>query len=137
MLKNGVYFSTKELRQLGTKKHDLLAEYDKNQRDIVESAMEMAATYVPVLEKTSLIIAELDVLSSLSHVAAYAPHGYCKPEMTDSEEDGLGIEVNYISFSLNVLTHSPSLTFYFCSKCALGITVTRSASHVRRITREC
>jgi len=59
----------------------------------VTHSMEMAVTYVPLLEKASLIIAELDVLASLAHVAAFSPHGYCKPVMTDSEEDGVGIEL--------------------------------------------
>lgn len=89
-----MYFSTKALRQLGTKKQDLLVEYDKHQREIVVHSMEMAVTYIPLLEKASLIIAELDVLASLAHVAAFSPHGYCKPVMTDSEDDGVGIEVN-------------------------------------------
>jgi len=93
LLKNGVYFSTKALRQLGTKKQDLLVEYDKHQREIVVHSMEMAVTYIPLLEKASLIIAELDVLASLAHVAAFSPHGYCKPVMTDSEDDGVGIEL--------------------------------------------
>jgi len=93
LLKNGVYFSTKELRQLGTKKHDLLAEYDKHQRGIVKNAMSVAITYIPVLERASEIIAEVDVLASLAHAAAFNPHGYCRPEMTDGEEDGLGIEL--------------------------------------------
>jgi len=94
LLKNGVYFSTKELRQLATKKQDLLAEYDKFQRQIVVDAMKIASTYVPVLERVSSLVSQLDVLCSLAHVAAYSPTGYCKPTMTDGEEDGLGIEVS-------------------------------------------
>uniref|UniRef100_A0A7S3VA85 DNA mismatch repair proteins mutS family domain-containing protein n=1 Tax=Chaetoceros debilis TaxID=122233 RepID=A0A7S3VA85_9STRA len=91
LLKNGVYFSTKELRELGSKKHDLLLEYDKNQREIVQNAMGVAVTYIPVLERASELIAEIDVLASLANVAAFNPHGYCCPEITDSEEDGAGI----------------------------------------------
>ena len=93
LLKNGVYFSTKELRQLGTKKHDLLAEYEKNQREIVQNAMGVAVSYIPVLERASELIAELDVLASLAHVAAFSPHGYCRPDITDNEDDGTGIEL--------------------------------------------
>lgn len=81
------------LRELGSKKHDLLVEYDKHQRGIVENAMSVAATYVPVLERTSEIMSELDVLASLAHVAAFSPHGYCRPEMTDGDDEGLGIEL--------------------------------------------
>ena len=92
-LKNGVYFSTTELRQLGTKKQDLMEEYDKHQRQIVVQAMQVSATFVPVLERASVLVAELDVLASLAYVAAYSPTPYVRPEMTDGEEDGLGIEV--------------------------------------------
>jgi len=93
LLKNGVYFSTKELRQLGQRKHDLLEEYYKHQRQIVQNAMDVAMSYVPVLERASEIISELDVLASLAHVAAFSPHGYCQPEITDSDCDGFGIEL--------------------------------------------
>ena len=93
LLKNGVYFSNKELLQLGTKKHDLLVEYEKSQREIVQNAMTVAVTYVPVLERASELVAEIDVLASLAHVAAFSPHGYCCPEMTDTENDGYGIEL--------------------------------------------
>mmetsp|Transcript_7713 Transcript_7713/g.11036 ORF Transcript_7713/g.11036 Transcript_7713/m.11036 type:complete len:922 (-) Transcript_7713:55-2820(-) len=92
-LKNGVYFSTTELRQLGTKKQDLMEEYDKHQRQIVVQAMQVSATFVPVLERASVLVAELDVLASLAYVAAYSPTPYVRPEMTDGEEDGLGIEL--------------------------------------------
>ncbi len=86
ILKSGVFFSNKELQQLGSRKHDLLLEYEKNQRDVVKNAMNVAVTYIPVLERASELIAELDVLASLAHVAAFSPHGYCRPEMTDYED---------------------------------------------------
>jgi len=94
ILKNGVYFSTRELEQLGTKKKDLMAEYEEKQRDIVNKCMEVASTFVPVLERCSVLLAELDVIASFAHVAAYSSNGYCRPEMTDGEADGLGIEVS-------------------------------------------
>ena len=90
-----MYFSTKELEQLGTKKKDLMMEYEEKQRDIVCKAMVVAASYVPVLERASMTLSELDVLASFAYVAAYSSNGYCRPEMTDGEEDGLGIEVSY------------------------------------------
>ncbi|KAL7518386.1 hypothetical protein ACHAWX_003220 [Stephanocyclus meneghinianus] len=93
LLKNGVYFSTKALEQLGTKKKDLTVEYQQKQRDIVQQVMSVAATYAPVLERAGAVLSELDVLASLAFVAAYSRDGYCRPVMTDGEEDGLGIEV--------------------------------------------
>jgi len=96
LLKNGVYFSTKELRNLGTEKQNVLTEYHKRQKSIVNNAMNVAATFVPLLEKASQVLGELDVLASFAHVAAYncAGGGYCRPVMTDGNEDGMGITVS-------------------------------------------
>lgn len=93
LLKNGVYFSTKELRELSVKKQDLIAEYDRHQKQVVQDAMKVAATYQGPLERTNELIALLDVFCSLAHVAAHSPHGYCRPNMTDGEEDGMGIKL--------------------------------------------
>ena len=94
VLKNGVYFSTLELRQLSCKFQELTGEYQQHSRDIVRDVMLVASTYQPVVEKAAEIVATLDVLCALAHVAAYSPHGYCKPVLTDGEEEGMGIEVN-------------------------------------------
>lgn len=113
ILKNGVYFSTKELQELGTKKKDLMAEYEEKQRDIVNKCMEVASSYVPVLERCSVLLAELDVIASLAHVAAYSSFGYCRPEMTDGEDDGLGIEVrNDHSSLLELFSGSTRVNFH-------------------------
>ena len=75
-----------------------MTEYEEKQRDMVTKCMSVASTYVPVLESASSMLAELDVLTSFAHVAAYSSSGYCRPEMTDGEEDGLGITVSFIEF---------------------------------------
>lgn len=93
ILKNGVYFSTKPLRDLGTRKQNILSEYHQIQKGIVDDAMRVAATYIPILEKASAVISEMDVLSSFAHVAAYHPGGYCRPHMTDSDDNGMGVKV--------------------------------------------
>ena len=36
-------------------------------------------------------MAELNVLALFVHVAVYSSNGFCRPEMTDCEEDVLGI----------------------------------------------
>lgn len=93
VLKNGVHFVTEELAQLGEQKRILMEEYENVQRSIVEKCMETACSYAPVLERLSALVSELDILASLAHVAAYNSNGYCKPLLSDSEEDGLGIEL--------------------------------------------
>jgi len=94
VLKNGVYFTTKELRQLGTKQQDLRAEYDRHQAAVVLDAVSVASTYASVLERASEAVSHLDVLTALAHTAAYSAHEYCRPTMTDSDgEEGTGIEL--------------------------------------------
>lgn len=92
LLKNGVYFSTKRLRELAVQQQDLLAEYNRHQTQIAADALQVAATYQQVLQQASDAIALLDVLCALANVAAYSPHGYCRPQLTDVEEGG-GIEL--------------------------------------------
>ena len=70
-LKNGVYFSNKELWQLSQRKQDLLHEYDTQQREIVVDACKVAASYTPVVERTSALVGDVNVLANLAHVAAY------------------------------------------------------------------
>jgi DNA mismatch repair protein MSH2 len=42
----------------------------------------VAATFLPVMEMASGLVAELDVLVSLAHVAAYAPSEYVRPKVS-------------------------------------------------------
>jgi MutS domain III len=93
VLKNGVYFTTKALRHLGCQQQDLRAQYDRHQRTVALDAAAVAATYGAVLERASDAVSHLDVLYALAHTAAYSPHGYCRPTLTDSDEDGFGISL--------------------------------------------
>ena len=97
MLKNGVYFSTMELRQLSSKYRELTNEYQHHSRQVIQDAMSVATTYQTVVERACDVVATLDALCAMAHVAAYSPHGYCKPKMTDSDEDGIGIQVKKVS----------------------------------------
>jgi DNA mismatch repair protein MSH2 len=113
ILKNGVYFSTKPLRDLGTRKQNILSEYHQIQKGIVDDAMRVAATYIPILEKASSVISEMDVLSSFAHVAAYHPEGYCRPHMTDSDDNGMGVKVRkYNTAVLDTLLHRNTPQLY-------------------------
>ena len=86
ILKNGVYFTTKELRQFSTKQQVLRAEYDR------QVVLDATAAYCNVLERTSEAVSHLNVLTALTISAAYSPHGYCRTIMTDSDnDDGAGI----------------------------------------------
>jgi DNA mismatch repair protein MSH2 len=91
ILKNGVYFSSVELRQLSSRYQELHTEYNRCSRKIVQDAMSIASTYANVVERVVEAVSMLDVLCALAHTAAMNPNGYCRPIMTDSDKDGAGI----------------------------------------------
>ena len=93
VLKNGVYFSTRNLRALSAQHQQLSQDYSQHSQQTVRDAMAVAVTYVTVVERAAQLVSSLDVVTALARVAAYSPHGYCKPTLTDSEDNGVGIEV--------------------------------------------
>jgi DNA mismatch repair protein MSH2 len=99
ILKNGVYFSTTRLRQNSARYQELMEGYNRHSKEVVVDAMSVAITYQTVVERAAQVVAVLDVMCGLAHTAAFSPHGYCKPTLTDSEDDGLGIEVSEIQNS--------------------------------------
>ena len=68
-----------------------MVEYASKQKGIVQNTMDVAVTYIPVLEKSSMILSQLDVLASFAFVTAYSPNMYCRPEITDSDDSSAGI----------------------------------------------
>jgi hypothetical protein len=102
ILKNGVYFSTKPLRELSNQHQELNQQYAQHSKQVVQDAMAVATTYQTVVERASDIVANLDVLCSLAHVAAYSPHGFCKPTLTDGQDDGMGIQVRTYIYVLDI-----------------------------------
>ncbi len=96
VLKNGVYFSTKQLRALSASYQQVSTEYSNHSLQVVQDAMQVATTYQTVVERAAQVVSTLDVVMALARVAAYSPHGYCKPILTDSDDGG--IEVRFISY---------------------------------------
>jgi len=54
----------------------------------------IASTYSSVVDRAAEAIGTLDVFCALAQTAAMSPYGYCKPTMTDSDEDGAGIRLD-------------------------------------------
>jgi DNA mismatch repair protein MSH2 len=79
--KNGVHFTTPELECLSDSYRQLEQEYDQAQRTLVVKTVETAATYLPVAEAASAIVAELDVLVSFAQAAALSPSEYVRPKV--------------------------------------------------------
>lgn len=74
-LKNGTYFRTSTLRDLGDEYKEVQTAYDKKQSSLVKEVVGIAATYCPVLESLDNVLAHLDVLmkwvDSTIHLFSY------------------------------------------------------------------
>jgi hypothetical protein len=69
--------------------NDLHTEYDKYQKQVVQDAIQVAATYAAVLHRAADDIGHLDVLVALAQTAAYSTTGpYCRPVLTDCDDNG-------------------------------------------------
>jgi len=95
ILKNGVYFSTRALREAAAARSEAGKEYERCSKKIVEQATEVVETYVPVLEGVAAACGELDVLAGFAEAASAADcrGGYCRPTLTDGDGEGYGIDI--------------------------------------------
>jgi len=64
---------------LSSEYSELNKQYEEQSRELVKEIMKIAASYMPVLEESHNLIAEIDVLSTLAHVTFSAPFPYVKP----------------------------------------------------------
>ena len=60
--KAGTYFTTPTLKEHSNNYADLLKSYTSTQTSLVKEVVEIAASYIPVLETLDTVIAKLDVL---------------------------------------------------------------------------
>lgn len=80
-VKAGIFFSTKELREISQETSSLEKEYERQQSSVVKEIVQITLTYNPVMEKLSHVLANIDVLNSFAHVSSYAPIQYIRPNM--------------------------------------------------------
>ena len=73
ILKNGVVFTTEELRCAAAESIGLNDQYALEQAAVADKVVATAATYAPVVESAARCVAELDVLLSFAHAAAHCP----------------------------------------------------------------
>jgi len=85
VLVSGVQFTTTKLKSLASEYRRVRGEYEERQAHLLNAAIDVASTYVPVLEAAAATLAELDVLLGFAHAACHAGSGYCRPTM---EQDG-------------------------------------------------
>lgn len=79
--KDGVRFTSMKMKKLSGEHAGLKEQYEEIQAEIVEKAMEIVVTYVPVLMQVKGILAELDVIVSFAHVSVNSPTPYCRPKL--------------------------------------------------------
>lgn len=72
-------FTCSELQKLCKTYEATLNQYRTQQVEVITKVLEIVASYYPIMEETTAAIAELDVLSSLAHVADTAPIPYARP----------------------------------------------------------
>ncbi|OSD08187.1 DNA mismatch repair protein [Trametes coccinea BRFM310] len=82
-LKSGVFFTTSTLKNLSTEYSEITEQYQRTQSGLVKEVVNIASTYTPILEAWNNVIAHLDVIISLAHVAVNAPESYVKPEILE------------------------------------------------------
>ena len=80
--KDGIKFQNSSLRDLSAKYETLSHDYNSKQQVLAQRAIEIVASYVPVIEELNSLLAEVDVLLSFAHVSVNAPTPYVRPEIT-------------------------------------------------------
>ncbi|OJT02824.1 DNA mismatch repair protein msh-2 [Trametes pubescens] len=88
-LKSGIFFTTSTLKELSTEYTELTQQYSRTQSGLVKEVVNIASTYTPILEAWNNVIAYLDVVISLAHVAVNAPEAYVKPEILEKGSGNL------------------------------------------------
>ena len=81
---NGILFTTTGPRGLKHLSREYMVhqrEYLEAQGELVSKAVDVASTYIPVIERSAQLIGKLDVLCSLAHAASNAPIPYIKPKV--------------------------------------------------------
>ena len=81
---NVMNFTCNELRELVKKYDELNDEYSMKQDQLVIKVLEIVSTYHPLLEKISVIIAQIDVLASFALVSSQ--YNYVKPKICEEDE---------------------------------------------------
>ena len=88
VLKDGIYFSTPKLARLSAAFADCDAAYKAASKGVVEQAVGVAATYLPVMEGAGALVAELDAYAGMGHVVANGAGEYVRPALRETPAAG-------------------------------------------------
>jgi DNA mismatch repair protein MSH2 len=79
--KDGVKFTSKELKAASDARVEAGREYDAAQRSLVARVVDVAASFADIFRQVAALLAQLDVLAGFADLAACAPAPYCRPVM--------------------------------------------------------
>ena len=91
ILKNGVYFYSPKMKKLSEALAGLKREYNLATKEIVANAMDIVATYLPILHQSASVVGAVDSLVSFAKTAAFSANGYVRPTMTTDKVGLLNI----------------------------------------------
>jgi DNA mismatch repair protein MSH2 len=77
--KDGVRFTSMQMKKIAREYEDLSKEYDEQQGVIVQKALEVVQSYIPVFESVSDVLAHLDTLVAFSVASSVASPVYVRP----------------------------------------------------------
>ncbi|ODQ79960.1 hypothetical protein BABINDRAFT_161623 [Babjeviella inositovora NRRL Y-12698] len=87
-IKAGVFFTNKELKAKSEEYRVLNADYEAKQSVLVKEIIGITASYTPILNKLSEVLAHLDVICAFANVSTtVAPIPYVKPTITTFASD--------------------------------------------------
>uniref|UniRef100_A0A7N0V7H1 DNA mismatch repair protein MSH2 n=1 Tax=Kalanchoe fedtschenkoi TaxID=63787 RepID=A0A7N0V7H1_KALFE len=90
--KDGVKFTSTQLKKLSDKHQKVLEEYKNCQKELVSRVVKTAATFSEMFESLAAILSEMDVLLSFADLAASCPTPYTRPEITPSDAGDIVLE---------------------------------------------
>ncbi|KAJ3142593.1 MutS-like protein [Physocladia obscura] len=90
--KSGSLFTTSTLKRLSGSIDDLRGKYEELQVSLVKEIIGITAGYFPVFERLNQLVAHLDVVVSLAHVAVHAPQQFIRPKVTRKGESNLSLK---------------------------------------------
>lgn len=80
-LKDGVYFTTPNLRACAESRRELEQQYSVAQEGVVLQIMELVGTYLTCFERINTFITELDVFIGIAHAANNSGTAYVRPTL--------------------------------------------------------
>ena len=82
--KKAMGFTCTELKELVGEYNELREAREEAQDGAVEKVLEIASTYYPLLERVSIVVSQLDVLSAFAQVSAN--YQYVKPHICEKDD---------------------------------------------------